>query len=88
MSGLFIRSGNLHQLYTSHLSIIFWWNYLEFADKMNLTIRMITFDDVFTSSCNLFEIWGQVFYSCNYVRTSCESHYLHCNQRKFTFVLS
>ena len=46
MPGLFIKSGKMCQLYTSYLSINFWWNCFEFIDKIDLIIQMRIFNNI------------------------------------------
>ena len=69
----------------------FWWNCIEFSDKMCLTIQMKMFNNVKQNYLNfiwrnLFEIWGQIFYFSNLIMFIVWVKLY--NQRKFTFTLS
>ena len=63
MAGFFIRSDTLYQLYTSYLSIIFWWSWWEFNSKIDVTVQMRIFYNVNRLHAIFFQFEERLFIS-------------------------
>ena len=85
MPGLFIKSGKMYQLYTSYLSINFWWNCFEFIDKIDLNIQMRIFNNIKYRHAICLKLGNRLFTSLT--MSGHEEKAINCSEIKENLIL-